>query len=80
MSNIIFSPIAIDRLSEIAEYLYQQNQSKTFILDYLGSLETYLNSVLSQFPESGTPMEQFGKCIRRIVYQKYSFLYRTAGN
>lgn len=73
---IIFSPRAQRCLEEIADYLSRQKLSNAFVLDYLGRFEDYLNFVLSQFPEAGTKMPQFGKDVRRVVYQEYSFLYR----
>lgn len=75
--EIVFSPCAIERLQEIAEYLYAQDLSNQFVLDYLDRFEEYLLKVLGQFPEAGTPMKEYGKDVRRIVYQKYSFLYRV---
>jgi plasmid stabilization system protein ParE len=78
--SIVFSPRAQQRLEEIADYLYQQNCSNKFVTDYLNRFETWLNTVLLQFPESGTPMPEYGQGIRRIVYQKYSFVYRVNEN
>jgi len=83
-TKIIFSPRAKQRLAEIADYLYQQDLSKAFVLKYLKQFNTWLHKVLIQFPESGTPMPEFeaeyGKNIRRIAYQKYSFVYRIKKN
>lgn len=78
--TIVFSPRARKRLSEISDYLSQRQVSNAFVLDYLNRFEHYLKSVLGQFPESGTPMPQFGKDVRRVVYQEYSFLYRIKKN
>ncbi len=82
--RIIFSPRAKERLADIADYLYQQDCSKPFVLNYLNRFESWLNKVLVQFPESGTPMPEYetdyGKDIRRVVYQKYSFVYRIKNN
>ncbi len=77
---IVFSPRAKKRLEEIAEYLYKQHLSNEFVVDYLNNFESWLNSILSQFPKSGTPMPEYGKGIRRVVYKRYSFLYRVKGN
>lgn len=74
--KIVFSPRARQRLEEIADYLYQQQLSKTFVLDYLKRFETWLETVLGQFPESGHLMPEFGAGIRRVVYREYSFVYR----
>ena len=75
-STIAFSPRAQQRMEEIAEYLYQQGLSNKFVLDYLQRFEDWLTSLLGQFPESGTAMPELGDNIRRVVYQKYSFVYR----
>ena len=78
--HIVFSPRAQQRLAEIATYLYQQNLSQRFVLDYLQRFEDWLNILLLQFPESGALMPEFGKDIRRVIYQQYSFIYRLNGN
>ena len=77
---MIFSPRAMHRLKEISEYLYEQQLSKAFVHEYLNRFEIWLNLVLGQFPDSGTPMTEYGKGIRRIVYREYSFIYRIRGN
>ena len=35
---------------------------------------------MGQFPESGRLMPEFGENIRRVIYRKYSFIYRINGN
>jgi len=75
--TIVFSPRARHRLAEIADYLYQEHLSKVFVRDYLMQFETWLETVLGQFPESGTLMPEYGCDVRRIVYQQYSFIYRV---
>jgi plasmid stabilization system protein ParE len=77
--RIVFSPRAQQRLAEVADYLYQQNLSQRFVLDYMQRFEDWLNTLLVRFPESGTSMPDFGEGIRRVVYQKYSFVYRLKG-
>ena len=78
--RIVFSPLAQQRLEEIADYLYQQQLSNQFVVNYLQRFEDWLITLLSQFPESGTLMPEFGDDVRRVVYQKYSFVYRINGN
>ncbi|MCD6535069.1 MAG: type II toxin-antitoxin system RelE/ParE family toxin [Deltaproteobacteria bacterium] len=75
--TIVFSPRARQRMQEIASYLYRQNLSNDFVLDYLNRFEDWLMTVLIQFPDSGTPMPEFGFNVRRVVYQRYSFVYRV---
>ena len=78
--RIVFSPRAQQRLEEIAEYLYQQQLSKQFVLEYLQRFEDWLITLLGQFPESGTLLPEFGDNVRLVVYQKYSFVYRINGD
>jgi len=63
-------------MMEIADYLYQQNLPCSFVLKYLNNIEAWLETLLCQFPESGSPVPEYGNNIRRVVYKKYSFLYR----
>jgi len=74
--KIVFSPKAVQRLEELADYLFEKTQSEEFVISYLNKLENYLTEILMLFPESGTPMEKYGEGIRRLSYQKYSILYR----
>jgi len=46
----------------------------------MDSIEQWLEHHLSLFPESDTPKPEYGDDVQRIVYQKYSFLYRTVGH
>ena len=78
--RIVFSPRAQQRLEEIADYLYQQQLSERFVLAYLQRFEDWLITLLGQFPESGTLLPEFGDHVRRVVYQKYSFVYRINGD
>jgi len=75
--RIVFSPRARQRLEEMADYLYQQHLSSSFVLKYLDDFERWLEILLLQFPDSGQPMPEFGKDIRRVIYRKYSFVYRV---
>ena len=74
--KVVFSPKALQRLEELADYLFEKTQSAEFVISYLDKLENYLIDILTLFPESGTPMEKYGVGIRRLSYQKYSILYR----
>jgi plasmid stabilization system protein ParE len=38
-----------------------------------------LENTLKLFPESGTPMPEYGEDIRRLSYQRFSILYRIEG-
>ena len=43
--KIVFSPCAKQRLEEIADYLYQQQLSSRFVLNYLKQFEIWLETV-----------------------------------
>ena len=77
---VVFTNRARKRLLEILDYLYQQNLSNDFAINYINQFEKFLSTVLIQFPEAGTRMPQYGKGVRRIVYQRYSFLYQVKSN
>ncbi len=72
--KIIWSPLAIDRVSEIAAYIAQENPS---------AAEKWVNTVfrkvedLQSFPESGRIVpETENKAIREIIYGNYRLIYR----
>jgi len=67
-------------MEEIADYLYQQDLSNEFVLDYMNRFESWLDTLLGQFPESGILLPEYGEGIRRVVYMKYSFIYRIRGD
>jgi len=74
--QVVLSPRAKQRLEEIADYLYKQNVSNSFVVSYLDKIHSWLQTLLIQFPESGILMPEFGKGILRVVYCEYSFIYR----
>lgn len=74
---IVFSPRARERLEEIADHLYSKHLSSKFVIDYIQQFEDWLEKVLGTFPDSGTPMPDYGEGVRRVVYKKYCFLYRV---
>jgi len=46
----------------------------------MNRFEIWLEMVLGQFLDSGRLMPEYGKNIRRIVYQEYSFIYQKNEN
>jgi toxin ParE1/3/4 len=72
--KILWSPLAVDRVSEIAEYIAQDNPV---------AAETWTNAVfkkveqLKAFPESGRVLpETDNKTIRELIYGNYRVIYR----
>ena len=72
--KILWSPLAVDRVSEIAEYIAQDNPV---------AAESWINTVfkkveeLKAFPESGRTVPETGnKTIRELLYRNYRIIYR----
>ncbi len=72
--RIIWSPLAVDRVSEIAEYIAQDNPN---------AAEEWINTVfakveqLRSFPESGRIVpEANNQKIRELIYSNYRIIYR----
>ena len=72
--KIIWSPLAVDRVSEIAGYIAQDNPV---------AAENWINTVfkkvedLKAFPESGRIVpETDNKTIRELIYGNYRIIYR----
>ena len=72
--KIIWSPLAVDRVSEIAGYIAQDNPV---------AAESWVNTVfkkvedLKAFPESGRILpETDNKTIRELIYGNYRIIYR----
>lgn len=76
IKSIVFSKKATHRLAKITDFIYNQSQSETITLAYMARLKQYIFNILIQFPESGRKAEEYGKAIRKLVYQGYSILYR----
>ena len=74
--KIDFSKNAHQNLDDVATYIYTQTKSKPITVKHLHQLRGYIKLSLSEFPKIGRPAEEFGKDIRKLVYQKYSILYR----
>jgi toxin ParE1/3/4 len=73
--KILWSPLAIDRASEIAQYIAQDNPD---------AAESWINSVfekvehLKDFPESGRIVpETDNMTIRELIYGNYRIIYRV---
>lgn len=73
--RIDFSPKAQHRLEMIAEYIYEQTQSKKLTREYLQRLHEFIVSTLSAFPYAGRSSEELISGSRKLVYQGYSIIY-----
>ncbi len=76
--KIIWSPLAVDRASEIAEYIAQDNPT---------AAENWVNAVfahveqLKKLPESGRIVPEINNnFFRELMYGNYRIIYRIEGN
>ena len=76
--KIIWSPLAVERASEIAEYIAQDNPT---------AAENWVNSVftrveqLKKFPESGRIVPEIKiNFFRELIYGNYRIIYRLEEN
>jgi plasmid stabilization system protein ParE len=76
IKTVVFSKKATYRLTKITDFIYTQTQSESMTLAYMSRLKEYIRDILIHFPESGRKCEEYGKGIRKLVYQGYSILYR----
>jgi toxin ParE1/3/4 len=72
--KVLWSPLAVDRVSEIAEYIARDNPT---------TAEGWINTVFSKvgklktFPETGRIVpETNNKTIRELIYGNYRIIYR----
>jgi len=72
--KVLWSPLAVERVSEIAQYIARDNPSaaekwvKT-IFNKVGRLKT--------FPQSGRPLPETGdQSIRELIHGNYRIIYR----
>jgi toxin ParE1/3/4 len=72
--RILWSPLAVDRVSEIAEYIAQDNPT---------AAEKWTNTIFSKveqlksFPESGRIVPEINhQKIRELIYSNYRIIYR----
>jgi len=75
--RIIWSPLAIDRISEIADYIAQDNidASVKWIEDIFNEIEK-----LHKFPKSGRVVPEIDRNnIREIIYGNYRIVYQIGG-
>ena len=75
--KIEFSHKAFQRLEAVAEYIYEQSNSKKTTLSYIKKLRRYIIETLTHFPQAGRPSEDLAPNTRKLVYQGFSIIYRV---
>ncbi len=76
MIEIIFAPKATDALVAQAVYIFEKTEKIDIADRYLDDMKAYITTILSSFPKAGRPAEEYGKGVRKLVYQRYSILYK----
>jgi len=72
--RILWSPLAIDRISEIAEYIARDNP--TAAEDWIHTIFAKVDQ-LSGFPESGRIVPEINnQKIRELIHGNYRIIYR----
>lgn len=74
--TIKFTPNALQRLDDLADYIYEQSRSKKVTAAYLRKLRSYIVETLSHFPKAGRPSDNLSLGTRKLVYQGFSIVYR----
>ncbi len=76
--KIIWSPLAVDRASEIAEYIAQDNP--TAAENWINAIFTHVEQ-LKKFPESGRIVPEINNdFFRELTYGNYRIIYRIEAN
>jgi plasmid stabilization system protein ParE len=73
--RVIWSPLALERLNEIADYIAENNldAAKLFVLDVFGVVDR-----LKPFPNSGRVVPEVKRQnIREIIFKNYRVVYRV---
>lgn len=76
--KIIWSPLAVDRASEIAEYIARDNP--TAAENWVNAIFTHVEQ-LKKFPESGRNVPEINNYFfRELIYGNYRIVYRIEEN
>jgi len=73
--KIIWSPLALERVDEIVDYVAQENleAARLLAIDLFGAVER-----LEKFPESGRIVPEGNRQnIREVIQGKYRIIYRA---
>lgn len=76
--KIEFSQKAYQRLEALADYIYEQSNSKKTTIAYIKNLRHYIIETLTHFPKAGRPSEDLAPNTRKLVYQGFSIIYRVS--
>lgn len=72
--KIVWSPLALDRVEEIAHYIARNNRAAAarWLVDIFDFVDR-----LQQFPESGRMVPEFGlPHVREVIFRRHRVVYR----
>lgn len=73
--KVVWSPLSLDRIGEIADYIAQDNSSAA--VEWVESVFTKA-ARLARFPESGRVVPELKRAdIREIIHRNYRVIYRV---
>jgi plasmid stabilization system protein ParE len=78
--KIEFSQKAYQRLEALADYIYEQSNSKKTTIAYIKKLRQYIIETFTHFPKAGRSSEELAPNTRKLVYQGFSIIYRIAND
>jgi len=76
VTKITFAQNAVDALLSQASYIYELTQSIAKADGYLDEMKAYLHHTLTIHPQLGRPAPELGLGVRKLVYKRYTILYR----
>jgi addiction module RelE/StbE family toxin len=74
--KVVWSPLALERVDEIADYIAEDNveAARVFLIDIFAAVGR-----LRSFPQSGRAVPEVNRSdIREIIFKKYRVVYRVA--
>ena len=75
--RIVWSPLAIERVEDIAQYIAEDNASAA--VEWVESIFDIVDR-LSKFPESGRVVPEVGvRRIREVIFGSYRIIYSVRG-
>ena len=78
MAKVVFSKKAVFNLIEQALFIFDRIQSIELSDKYLDNMKPFIVEMLSRFPKSGRPSDDIASSTRKLVYQRYSIIYRIS--
>ncbi len=78
--EVVFTTQASEALMNQASYIFEQTKNVDIADRYLDRMKDFITSTLSRFPKAGRSAQEYGEGVRKLVYQRYSILYKIYDN